>query len=540
MEAARFPARSQAQPPGDSTAAPLARAIARLEALGGAAVAALDEDARRDWAALLACAAQIAPLLQADNSDAHTLRNLRGALRGYAEMLLEATGQDTARSTGQGSGQHTTQERVVGESGQRRGSGQNSGQHTAQNPPRGAQDLAAALRELIAATAPPSPGTLSGAVGADAATPATRGPRGFILAVDDREENRELLARYLTRSGHRVITAAGGEEALQRLGRADVDVVLLDRRMPGLSGQQVLQRIKGDERWRATPVIMISGEQDMPGIIECIEAGADDYLFKPFNPVLLEARIAAGIERKRWHEQERRYRRQLERSERFIRATFGRYLSEDIVTDILERPQGLELGGDLREVTIMMADIRGFSRLTEQLPPDRVVSLLNRYLGAMSEIILQHGGTIDEFLGDAILAVFGAPRRHDDDPERAARCALAMQSAMSGINAANRRDALPELHMGIALNTGTVIAGNIGSERRSKYGFVGHAMNVTSRIEDATGRGEILVADSTRRALGAAYRFGATRRLRAKGIDEALVLHPLQAQASRGAPCQGR
>ena len=514
MEArAGFPARSQAQPPGDSTATPLARAIARLEALGGAAVAALDEDARRDWAALLACAAQLAPLLRADNSDAHTLRNLRGALRGYAEMLLEATGQDTAQSTGQDSGQ-------------------NSGQDTAQDPPHGAQDLAAALRELIAASAPPSPDTLCGAVGAvgaDAATPARRGPRGFILAVDDRAENRELLARYLTRSGHRVITAAGGEEALERLGRAAVDVVLLDRRMPGLSGQQVLQRIKGDERWRATPVIMISGEQDMPGIIECIEAGADDYLFKPFNPVLLEARIAAGIERKRWHEQERRYRRQLERSERFIRATFGRYLSEDIVTDILERPQGLELGGDLREVTIMMADIRGFSRLTEQLPPDRVVSLLNRYLGAMSEIILQHGGTIDEFLGDAILAVFGAPRRHDDDPERAARCALAMQSAMSGINAANRRDALPELHVGIALNTGTVIAGNIGSERRSKYGFVGHAMNVTSRIEDATGRGEILVADSTRRALGAAYRFGATRRLRAKGIDEALILHPLQA-----------
>ena len=534
MEArARFPARSQAQPPGHGTATPLARAIAGLEALGGAAVAALDEDARRDWAALLACAAQIAPLLQADNSDAHTLRNLRGALRGYAEMLLEATGQDTDQSTGQNSdqksGQNTTQERVVGESGQRCGPDQNSDQHTAQDPPRGAQDLAPALRELIAATAPPSPDTLSGAVGADAATPARRSPRGFILAVDDRAENRELLARYLTRSGHRVITAAGGEEALERLGRAAVDVVLLDRRMPGLSGQQVLQRIKGDERWRATPVIMISGEQDMPGIIECIEAGADDYLFKPFNPVLLEARIAAGIERKRWHEQERRYRRQLERSERFIRATFGRYLSEDIVTDILERPQGLELGGDLREVTIMMADIRGFSRLTEQLPPDRVVSLLNRYLGAMSEIILQHGGTIDEFLGDAILTVFGAPRRHDDDPERAARCALAMQSAMSGINAANRRDALPELHVGIALNTGTVIAGNIGSERRSKYGFVGHAMNVTSRIEDATGRGEILVADSTRRALGAAYRFGATRRLRAKGIDEALILHPLQA-----------
>lgn len=489
MEApAPFP---QAQPPGDSGETPLARAIARLEAVGGSALAGLDEEARKDWAALLACGARIAPLLRADNPDVHALRNLRGALRGYAEMLLEATDRHTDQS---------------------------------------ARDLAAALRDILATTAPPSQDTLSRSGSAGAGAP--RGPRGSILAVDDREENRELLARYLTRGGHRVITAAGGEEALERLAKAAVDVVLLDRRMPGLDGRDVLQRIKGDERWRATPVIMISGEQDMPGIIECIEAGADDYLCKPFNPVLLRARIAAGIERKRWHEQEQRYRRQLERSERFIRATFGRYLSDDIVTDILERPRGLELGGDRREVTIMMADIRGFSRLTEQLPPERVVSLLNRYLGAMSGIILQHGGTIDEFLGDAILAVFGAPRRHDDDPERAARCALAMQRAMAGINAANRHDALPDLHVGIALNTGTVIAGNIGSERRSKYGFVGHAMNVTSRIEDAAGRGEILVADSTRRALGAAYRFGEARTLRAKGIDEALILHPLKAHKS--------
>lgn len=491
MEApAPFP---QAQPPGDSGETPLARAIARLEAVGGSALAGLDEEARKDWAALLACGARIAPLLRADNPDVHALRNLRGALRGYAEMLLEATDRHTDQS---------------------------------------ARDLAAALRDILATTAPPSQDTLSRSGSAGAGTRAPRGPRGSILAVDDREENRELLARYLTRGGHRVITAAGGEEALERLAKAAVDVVLLDRRMPGLDGRDVLQRIKGDERWRATPVIMISGEQDMPGIIECIEAGADDYLCKPFNPVLLRARIAAGIERKRWHEQEQRYRRQLERSERFIRATFGRYLSDDIVTDILERPRGLELGGDRREVTIMMADIRGFSRLTEQLPPERVVSLLNRYLGAMSGIILQHGGTIDEFLGDAILAVFGAPRRHDDDPERAARCALAMQRAMAGINAANRHDALPDLHVGIALNTGTVIAGNIGSERRSKYGFVGHAMNVTSRIEDAAGRGEILVADSTRRALGAAYRFGEARTLRAKGIDEALILHPLKAHKS--------
>ena len=491
-------ARSQAgNVQGDSGETPLARAIARLEAVGGQALTGLDEDAQKDRAALLACAAQIAPLLRADNADVHELGNLTGALRGYAEMLLEAADQATEQATDQS-----------------------------------AQDLAAALQDILAATADPSHGTLPCTASRDAATRPPRGQPGFILAVDDREENRELLARYLTRSGHSVVTAAGGEEALKILGDADVDVVLLDRRMPGLDGHDVLQRIKSDERRRATPVIMISGEKDMQGIIDCIEAGADDYLLKPFNPVLLQARIAAGIERKRWHDREQRYQRQLERNERFIRATFGRYLSDDIVTDILERPEGLELGGDLREVTIMMADIRDFSTLTEQLPPDRVVSMLNRYLGAMSGIIFQHGGTIDEFLGDAILAVFGAPRRHDDDPDRAARCALAMQRAMADINAANRQDTLPELHMGIALNTGKVIAGNIGSERRSKYGFVGHAMNVTSRIEDVTGGGEILLADSTRRALGAAYRFGEARTLRAKGIDESLTLHPLEAEGS--------
>ncbi len=272
---------------------------------------------------------------------------------------------------------------------------------------------------------------------------------------------------------------------------------------------------------------MPPGRQDMDGIIECIEAGADDYLFKPFNPVLLQARIKAGIERKRWHDREELYREQLERNERFIRATFGRYLSDEIVTDILERPEGLDIGGDLREVTIMMSDIRGFTTLTEQMPAKRVVKMLNRYLGAMTEIILSHGGTIDEFLGDAILAVFGAPRQQHDDADRAVRCALAMQAAMDGINRENAAEDLPALEMGIALNTGTVIAGNIGSERRSKYGFVGHAMNVTSRIEDVAGRGETLIADSTRKVLIGAFTFDDERLIDAPGIDERLRVHRL-------------
>jgi adenylate cyclase len=464
----------------------LGAAVTAIDALDTASVAGLDDDSTYDFNAMRSCAAQIAPLLGAADADVHELRNLAGAMRGYAEMLRESL------PPVEGSIQRAL--RIVLDGGK---------------------------RPAVSASVAAAPGTRAHA---------TSDP-GFILAVDDREENRELLARYLTRSGHFVVTAPGGREALETLDNADVDVVLLDRRMPGMDGREVLARIKEDARWRATPVIMISGEQDMQGIIDCIEAGAEDYLFKPFNPVLLQARIKAGIERKRWHDREEQYRQQLERNERFIRATFGRYLSDEIVTEILERPEGLDLGGDLREVTIMMSDIRGFTTLSEQLEPARVVAMLNRYLGAMTDIILAHEGTIDEFLGDAILAVFGAPRHHDDDPGLAARCALAMQASMAEINAANRSEGLPELRMGIALNTGTVIAGNIGSERRSKYGFVGHAMNVTSRIEDVSGPGEILIADSTRRALQGRYRVGAPRELRAPGIDEVLTVFPLEGEA---------
>jgi adenylate cyclase len=343
---------------------------------------------------------------------------------------------------------------------------------------------------------------------------------GFILAVDDRQENRELVARNLSRIGHIVITAASGEEALRALEQSDVDVVLLDLIMPGMNGHEVLRRIKEHPEWRATPVIVISGSQDMDGIIECIEAGADDYLFKPFNPVLLQARIKAGIERKRWHDKEQQYRLQLERNEKFIRATFGRYLSDEIVTDILERPEGLELGGDLRRVSIMLSDIRGFTSLS-------VVSMLNRYLGVMTDIIMAHHGTIDEFIGDAILAVFGAPQHRDDDADRAVKCALAMQAAMADINALNAAEGFPAINTGIAINTGDVIAGNIGSERRSKYGFVGHPMNVTSRIEDITAGGEILISESTLQSLKGNYVLGRSEQIKVKGIDETLLVHQI-------------
>jgi class 3 adenylate cyclase len=448
----------------------------------------LSEQAREDFLHLFEAADRLDDMLNVASraADTHDLMNVLAAVRGYSEMLAED---------------------MPGEF-----------------PDIG--DMLARMLEAMAA-----------AQGSN--NPVARGlgrsidsDPGFILAVDDRQENRELVARNLSRHGHFVVTAASGEEALEALENSDVDVVLLDLIMPGMDGREVLRRIKEHPDWRATPVIVISGSQDMDGIIECIEAGADDYLFKPFNPVLLQARIKAGIERKRWHDREELYRLQLERNEKFIRATFGRYLSDEIVTDILERPEGLELGGDLRRVSIMMSDIRGFTTLSEHLAPDQVVTLLNRYLGAMTDIIMSFQGTIDEFLGDAILAVFGAPIKGEDDADRAVQCALAMQQAIAAINEQNEIEGLPEVTCGIAINTGDVIAGNIGSERRSKYGFVGHPMNVTSRIEDVALGGEILVSESTRQSLHEHYDFEDSREINVKGIEETLLIHKITGQST--------
>ena len=160
----------------------------------------------------------------------------------------------------------------------------------------------------------------------------------------------------------------------------------------------------------------------------------------------------------------------LEKHNRFIRHTFGRYLSDDIVDNLLDHPEGLKLGGETRLVTILMSDLRGFTSMSKRLVPEQVVAILNRYLGAMVEVIGRHQGTIDEFIGDAILVIFGAPVRRADHAESAVACAVSMQLAMDPLNEANRRDGLPELEMGIGVNTGEVVVGNIGSDTRAKYG----------------------------------------------------------------------
>ncbi len=227
------------------------------------------------------------------------------------------------------------------------------------------------------------------------------------------------------------------------------------------------------------------------------------------------------------HEQLVDLNRQLERRNKFIRETFGRYTSDDIVGVLLDMPEGLKLGGEKREVTLLMSDLRGFTALAEGLEATEVVALLNHYLSAMVELIHQNGGTIDEIIGDAILVIFGAPLAMSDAAQHAVRCALEMQKGMSGVNEYNNQMGWPEIEMGIALHTGEVVVGNIGSTKRSKYGVVGRTVNLTARIESFTVGGQVLVSPTLMQAVDRGLILGDQLKVHAKGMREPLKCREL-------------
>jgi class 3 adenylate cyclase/CheY-like chemotaxis protein len=350
---------------------------------------------------------------------------------------------------------------------------------------------------------------------------------GTLLVVDDNEMNRDMLSRRLKTRGYTVSIAEGGRRALEMLGAEPYDLVLLDIMMPEVSGLDVLRALRQTHSRAERPVIMVTAKDQSEDIVEALKLGANDYVTKPIDLPVILARIEAQLSLKRAMEEIRRLAHGLEIRNAFIQKTFGRYLSDEVVDSLLESAGGLKLGGEKRDVTILMSDLRGFTSLAERLSPEEVVQILNGYLASMVDIIAKHRGTIDEFIGDAILVLFGAPVCRDDDARRAVACALEMQLAMAAVNERHRKAGLPEVEMGIALNTGPVVVGNIGSERRAKYGVVGSHVNLTSRIESYTVGGQILISDATRAAAGADVELGRPIAIQAKGFDEPVTAFSL-------------
>ena len=361
------------------------------------------------------------------------------------------------------------------------------------------------------------------------AAPTISSRGGRLLLVDDEAANRELLRRRLSRAGYEVREADSGRTALSMIEQEVFDLVLLDVLMPEMDGLETLEHIRRSRSVSELPVIMATALAGTSDMVTALEVGANDYVTKPFDMAVVLARIQTQLALRAATSEIEALAQQLEVRNLFLRRTFGRFLSDDVVSSLLESEEGLEIRGERRRVTILVADLRGFTSLTEALAPDEIVSILNTYLATMAEVIQEYQGTIDEFLGDAILAHFGSLTTRDDDAERAVVCAIAMQRAIEEVNRINRAEGLPAVEMGIGLATGDVIVGNLGSEKRSKHTAIGSAVNLASRIEGYTLGGEVLVSQATLDDVDGLVEVDLVREVWPKGFEAPQQVHRVSA-----------
>jgi adenylate cyclase len=318
----------------------------------------------------------------------------------------------------------------------------------------------------------------------------------YVLVVDDDPVNRTLLARHLQREGHRHAAATNGHRALEMLRAEPFDVVLLDVLMPEMDGYAVLAEIEGDPGLRHIPVIMISALEELESVVRCIEMGAEDYLPKPADPVLLRARLNGCMTKKRLRDLEREH----------VRDLFSRFVPEPVVDEVLRRTdEDLRLRGVRVDGTVMFSDLRAFTPFAEAMPADEVIEVLNDYLSEMSDAILDHGGTLVAYMGDGVMAVFGAPIEAQDHADHALAAAREMlRERLPRFNSWLSENGFADsFRMGIGLNSGPLMSGTVGSLRRLEYAAIGDTTNTASRLEKMTKSipHSILIAESTRQRL---------------------------------------
>jgi class 3 adenylate cyclase len=333
---------------------------------------------------------------------------------------------------------------------------------------------------------------------------------GHLLLADDDEATRDLFGRRLEKLGYRVTACGDGREALRLAYECAPDLVLLDMLMPVLRGDEVLAQIKSDAMLRHLPVIMISGLDQMEGIARCIELGAEDYLTKPFNPVVLRARVGATLEKKRLRDVEQIYLRRIEEE---------RARSDSLLLNILPKPIADRLRSgeshivnSFDEVTVIFADLVGFSTMSMKIAPTKLVRFLDRIFSAFDELADRHGIEKIKTIGDAYMAVAGLPLPHHDHALAAAHMALEMHEIIEKFS----RQSQSILKVRIGISTGPVIAGIIG-QNKFIYDLWGDTVNTASRMESHGVPGKTQVSGTTYELLRDRFQFEERGTIEVKG-----------------------
>ena len=348
---------------------------------------------------------------------------------------------------------------------------------------------------------------------------------GRLLVVDDNKVNRLLLGRSLEQQGHSIAFAENGRQALDALHTDAFDVVLLDIQMPVMDGYQVLEQLIEDPYLRNIPVIITSSMDELDSVVRCIEMGAEDYLTKPVNPVLLRARINASLEKKRLRDQQQ--------------ALIRTFAASEVADELLAK--GFHLGGELVEATALFCDIRAFTAIVETQSPADVIDLLNDYFTLMFEAITAHGGIVNQMVGDGLMALFGAPVPQMDRRMQAVLAAQEMVEMIDLFNAERATRGQTPIRIGVGIASGPVIAGYVGTQHRATYTCVGGTVNLAARLEAHTKAADqpILIDEETCAGLNGQIHVAALGAELLKGKAQAVQVYSVPVErAGRPRPYQ--
>ena len=329
-----------------------------------------------------------------------------------------------------------------------------------------------------------------------------------LLIVDDNKVNRMVLSRSLEQQGHVVETAENGREGLEKFRTGAFDLMLLDIEMPEMNGFEVLEACLNDVDLRQIPIIMTSAMEELDAVVKCVELGAEDYLTKPVNPILLRARVNASLEKKRLRDEQRRL--------------FRTFATKEVAEQLLR--SGFSLGGKQVKASIMFADIRSFTTIAENQEPSESIDLLNQYFSLMFDAITNNGGTVNQVVGDGLMAVFGAPIFFEDHSEKAVRAALQMLEQLKVFNQNQLAQGKTPIQIGIGITSGEMVAGYTGTQNRAIYTCIGDTVNLADRIQEYTKEAlrPLLIDENTRRGLAPEYKLEDLGRIVFKGKNQAV------------------
>jgi adenylate cyclase len=334
-----------------------------------------------------------------------------------------------------------------------------------------------------------------------------------VLVVDDNPANRDVLERRLKRDGHKVVAVASGSAALEHAAVSEFDLILLDLIMPEMSGLEVLRRLKATEHTSHVPVIVISALDELDSAARCIEAGAEDYLVKPFNPILLKARIGACLEKKRLRDRETQFLADLEREKRRSESLLLNILPQSIVNRMREGE--VVIADHVSEVSILFFDLVGFTALSQSLSPQRTIEVLSRIFSTFDHFVSEHGVEKIKTVGDTYMVAGGIPEPRSDHASRIARLALRMMEAVETIS-----DSIGlRLQARIGIHAGPVVAGVIGTHK-FVYDVWGDTVNTASRMESHSLAGRIHVSATVRTALRDCFAFEPRGPIQIRGKGE--------------------